>query len=50
MSDETVAILELLALLAEAKVKAKDIYDLEVSILAALADLVGGGTDNDKAH
>ena len=47
MSDETVAILELVALLADAKVKAKDIYDLEVSILAALADLAGGGTDNE---
>ena len=47
MSDETVAILELVALLADAKVKAKDIYDLEVSILASLAELVGGGTDNE---
>ena len=50
MSDETVAMLELLALLAEAKVKAKDVYDLEVSILAALAELVGGGPDNEQVH
>jgi hypothetical protein len=50
MSDETDKMLELILLLAEAKVKTKDLYDLEVSILEALAALVGGGPDNEQVH
>ena len=41
MSDETVKILELVALLAAAKVKAKEVYDLELEIISALAETVG---------
>lgn len=50
MSDETDKMLELILLLAEAKVKTKYIYDQEVLILEALAELVGGGSDNEQVH
>jgi len=42
-----VKMLALVALLLEAKVKAKEIYDFEVQVLEAMAVLDEGAKDND---
>ena len=50
MSDKKDKMLELILLLAVAKVKAKEAYDQEVLILEALAELVGGGPGDEQVH